>query len=250
MPEQMLIVIDGWSETPRASVGLWAARALGGLFVDAEQFHLSLIQACIEAQVNLRSVPAVRTWLETISVDIGFEDEFDSGIQANLAVNGRWFTPRDLERARKLVARNPHPEFQEKVWEAVRSCNFNDRVIVCGLNIGAFVFPETPYKFFLDRPGKPHAGNNLLTAAHSYAGDASRYADRGLTYFHQGSTTLMMDADRCKLADMVVIVLVEAAARAFEMGYVAGPLETVIGEAMDRAEVVRTAIMLGVHRPD
>src|SRR5262249_9353571 len=128
---------------------------------------------------------------------------------------------------------------QAEAAEALRRCEFEDRVVVAGTNVGGAVFPRTPYKFFLDKPGTGHADKELITRIYPVAGDPHPYVASGLTCFDHVSKTLMIDTTRAAPWDLVKIVLVESAARAFEMGYLGEPLETVISDAVELGDQVR-----------
>jgi hypothetical protein len=55
--------------------------------------------------------------------------------------------------------------FREKAIETLRDCEFNDRVMVVGRDVGGTAFPETPYKCFLDQSLKGPESDELATAA-------------------------------------------------------------------------------------
>jgi cytidylate kinase len=239
MPEKMLVVIDGWTDMPKVVVGHWVAKGLGALFVNSEDFYLALVQGCLMAGVDLENTEAVRAWCARKSLDIGFADDRDRGLRAEIAVNGHWFSKLELDDARGAVEKSCRSVFQAEVTEALSRCEFEDRVVVTGTSIGGTVFPRTPYKFFLDKPGATHADRELITRFYPVAGDSHPYVASGMTCFDHVSKTLMIDTSQAAPWDVVKIVLVESAARAFEMGFLGAPLETVISDAVELGDQVR-----------
>lgn len=232
MPEKMLITIDGWQSTPKALVGEWVAFSLGGLFVNSEQIYHSLVAASGKAGVDVRDPERVQSWCERAGVDIGFANAGGLGLEAHVAVNGLWFSKSDLEnRTDEVLNREAFHIFWEKVRQAIRCCDFDDRVVIVGSDIG-HEFPRTPYKFFLDATTGERDPHELAGLGYPWF---LRYPQESgeaeLTRFDHPSNTLVADASLASPDNLVAVVLVESVARALEMGFIGGEQESVIANA-------------------
>ena len=231
MPEQMLVVIDGWSDAPKSLVGEWVAEALGGLLVDSDQIYGALVAACSRTGVDVNRYANVESWCERAGVDIGFSKNGGGTLEAHVAVDGSWFAKSDLENHAEMVSnRAAYATFWGKVKQVLRGCDFDDRVVIVGSDIG-YEFPTTPYKFFLDNTNAQRNPIELAGLAYPWMGQIRNYHNPGVTYFEHGVNTLMIDASRAAPADVVVVILVEAVARACEMGLVGTRRETALADA-------------------
>src|SRR5262249_49884966 len=154
-------------------------------------------------------------------------------------VNDVWFAKADLENYVEQVSKkSAYMTFWEKVRQVLRGCDFDDRVVVVGSDIG-FEFPNTPYKFFLDNTTGNRNPISLAGLAYPGMGQLKNYKNPGVTYFERSITPLMVDASRATPADVVVVVLVESVARACEMGFVGARLETALADAYRVANETR-----------
>ena len=248
MPEKMLVAIDGWSDTEKSLIGEWVAKALGGLFVDSEKIYRSLVTAASKAGVDLDNYAKVESWCERAGVDIGFANDGSRHLEAHVAVNGFWFGKVDLQNHAELVSnRAAYATFWSKVKQVLRGCDFDDRVVIVGSDTG-YEFPTTPYRFFLDNTSGNRIPIELAGLAYPWMGQLRNYKNSGVTYFDRGVNTLMIDASRAAPADVVVVVLVESVARAWEMGFVSGRLETALADAYFAADAIRKWMKAALSR--
>ena len=239
MPEKMLMAIDGWSDTPKTLVGEWVADSLGGLLVNSEKIFHSLVTACSKSGLDVNDHARVASWCEKAAVDVGFAEKGGRAFEAHVAVNGCWFENSDFRGVVESVTnRAAHDAFWGKVRQVLRRCDFDDRVVVVGSDIG-FEFPRTPYKFFLDHTGGNRDFTELAGLAYSWLGRRLNYDEAGVTYFDHGLKTLVIDTNRAKAGDIACVVLVESVARACEMGFHAGPLESALEHAYAIADATR-----------
>jgi cytidylate kinase len=231
MPEKMLITIDGWQDTPKALVGEWVAIALGGLFVNSEQIYRTLVAASVKAGVDVRDPERVQSWCEQAGVDIGFADRGGWVLEAHVAVNGLWFTKSELgNRTEQVLNRAALHHFWEKVRQVIRRCDFNDRVVIVGSDVG-HEFPRTPYKFFLDATAGKRDPLELAGYAYPWFRDRKKSEEGELTHFDHGTKTLVADASLASPDTLVAVVLVESVAHACDLGFVGGKRESVLAHA-------------------
>ena len=239
MPEKMLVVIDGWSDTKKNLVSEWVAEAMGGLLVDSDHIYRALVAACSQAGVDVNRYASVESWCERAGVDIGFSKNGRGTLEAHVAVDGSWLAKSDLENHADPVSnRAAYSTFWTKVRQVLRGCDFDDRVVIVGSDIG-YEFQNTPYKFFLDNTDGQRNPVELAGLAYPWMGQIRNYQNPGVTYFERGVNTLMIDASRAAPADVVVVILVESVARACEMGFVGTRPETALADAYLTADATR-----------
>ena len=239
MPEKMLVVIDGWSDTPKSLVAQWVAESWGGLVVDSEKCFRSLLTACVRNGRDVNDYPRIESWCEQAAIDIGFAKDGGRAMEAVVAVNGLWLTNADLVNSGIVTNRAAHDLFWRKVRQVLRRCDFDDRVVVVGSDLG-FEFPNTPYKFFLDHTGENRDMTELAGIAFPWSGRLQNYyGSPGVTFFERGFKTLFVDANRAGACDIVCVVLLESVLRAHEMGFVGGPTEVLLQHAYFLADAAR-----------
>lgn len=239
MPEKMLVVIDGWNDTPKSLVAQWAAESWGALVVDAEKVFRSLITACIKAGRDVNDYPRIESWCEQAAVDLGFARDGGRALEAVVAVNGLWLNQADLRSADVVTNRAAFDMFWKKVRLVLRGCEFEDRVVLVGSDLG-LEFPYTPYKFFFDntKPGRDRT--ELAALAYPWTGLLDNYVDHlEVTFFETGLHTLLVDTSRADACNAVAIVLLESVARAHEMGFLGGSPEVVLAHGYMIASAVR-----------
>jgi cytidylate kinase len=248
MPEKMLVTIDGWQSTPKALVGEWVAFALGCLLVNSEQIYRALVAASVKSGVDIRDPERVQSWCEQAGVDIGFARGGGQALEAHVAVNGLWFTKSDLENLKQPVLyRAAFHNFWNKVRQAIRCCDFDDRVVIVGSDLG-HEFPRTPYKFFLDATAGKRDPLELAGYAYPWLRYREKPAGEELTHFDHGSKTLVADASLALPEDLVGVVLVESVARAIEMGFLGGKPESVLAHACILMDETRARMRAALSR--
>jgi hypothetical protein len=138
--------------------------------------------------------------------------------EAQVAVNDRWFSKLELADIAEPTARMPaFAPIRKKVDEALRECELDVRVVMVGRDIGTSVFPDTPYKFFLDMVNGVRDENEL--APYPGAGDPDNYQKHHcVTRSWNGFKVLMIDTTRIAPVDVWPFVLSDSVLRAMELG--------------------------------
>lgn len=217
-PEDMVIAIDGFPEAAKRRSGEWLAQAFDCPLVDSGRLYRALVRGCQECRVNLASPIAVAQFCGRLTLRIRFERDSWHMQEAQVAVNDRWFLAEELEAVGEPTPRIPaYRSLREKVNEALRLCNCGGRVVVLGRDIGTSVFPETPYKFFLDKMNGVQDRRDLEGIPYDGAGDPGRYQDHRyrVTTWNGFKVLMIYESDDF---DAGGIILAEAVLRATERG--------------------------------
>jgi cytidylate kinase len=214
LPGKMIIAIDGWAQSGKNTSGELVAEHLGGVLVDSGRFYRALTKGCMESDVDISDANAVVSWCKDISMDIRLVRENGKIEEAQVAINGHWFTKEELKMVglqTSLVAAIPF--VREVVNNALRMCECYGRVVMLGRDIAGVVFPNTPYKFFLDateeiREQRHFESTNSRGAVKRDIYDASN------VIFTEN--TLMIDTSKLLPAEVSGVILIEVFWRAGE----------------------------------
>ena len=123
LPAKMIVAIDGWAQSGKNTCGELVAEHLGSVLVDSGRFYRALTKGCMEADVNINDPKAVVAWCKGVALDVRLAREGGKVEEAQVAVNGRWFTKEELKQIglqTTLVAAIPH--VREVVNTALRMC--------------------------------------------------------------------------------------------------------------------------------
>src|ERR1044071_1409576 len=142
-----VIAIDGPAASGKSSVARQLARQLGFIYVNSGAIYRALtwhlLQSKIRPEESDRITEALDSAVLTCVVREG---------EARILVNG-------IDPARHL--REDHvnesvsrvsklPRVREMVSERLHDCAGDCDVVIEGRDIGSVVFPDTPYKFYID----------------------------------------------------------------------------------------------------
>ncbi len=142
-----VIAIDGPAASGKSSAARLLARRLHALFVNSGAFYRAVTEAALQAGVNPADAAAVAAWTQTLNVRCG-----SRGGESLVEINGV-----DMEPFLRASRVNDHvsaiaavPEVRQLVVEKLRSYAQQGNLIMEGRDIGSVVFPDTPYKFYVD----------------------------------------------------------------------------------------------------
>jgi CMP/dCMP kinase len=149
MNNNIVIAIDGASASGKSTNAKIVARALGFIHVDTGAMFRTLAWYCLKKGVDVRDGQAVAAlcgrWNATL-------DCVDNAIR--LLVDG-YYPAREIRTAQvsaatPLVAAAPKVQVREWMKETQRRCLQFGSLVMEGRDIGAHVFPEAQFKFYLD----------------------------------------------------------------------------------------------------
>ena len=154
MSEFHAIAIDGPAASGKSSVARRVAQAFGFNFVNSGAMYRAVTWLALEQGVSPSDSKAV--------VDLLNQTEFGCGVrdgESTIAINGREL---DTELHGDAVNENVSaisaiPEVRERQVAEQRRYRDVANVVMEGRDIGTVVFPDTPYKFYLDASSEVRA---------------------------------------------------------------------------------------------
>lgn len=139
-----VIAIDGPAASGKSSVSRGVASALGFLFVSSGHFYRALAWGVVRNSVSEEALPQ---WIRESHLKV---ERTKEGVR--LFLDGSDATPHlsDAEVAAKVSLLAVFPEVRDLINGSLRELATSHDLVMEGRDIGSVVFPETPFKFYLD----------------------------------------------------------------------------------------------------
>lgn len=139
-----VIAIDGPAASGKSSVGRGVASSLGFLFVSSGHFYRAFAWGAVRGHVTPETAGA---WLAERELEV-----VESGGRVSLFLDGADATPHlsEPEVAAMVSRLAAVPAVRDSVNARLRSLAERHDLVMEGRDIGSVVFPETPWKFYLD----------------------------------------------------------------------------------------------------
>jgi cytidylate kinase len=142
-----VIAIDGPAASGKSSVARGLAHRLGFSFINTGAMYRAATWQVLRSGIDPHSATAVANGLATAVIRTGFENH-----HSFIEIDG--FRPNEELRAeavnRAVSAVSTVPAARERLVAEFRALARTSNCVVEGRDIGSVVFPETPYKFYLD----------------------------------------------------------------------------------------------------
>lgn len=145
----VVIAIDGPAASGKSTVARALAARLGYRFLNSGDLYRAMTWACLQHRVDCRDVGAVASAAGQARIEVGCD-----GVDYFPLINGE--DPRAHLRSDKVNANvspvSAVPAVRYILSAAIRAHAQGRQTVVEGRDIGSAVFPETPYKFYIDAP--------------------------------------------------------------------------------------------------
>ena len=142
-----VIAIDGPAASGKSSVARTLARRLGYLYVNSGAMYRAVTWLAVSNNVQAADAGRVLGLLDTTKFECGV-----SGKQSVILINGvdpdPWLTEPGVNANVSAVA--SIPEVRRILVDKQRAFAESHNLVMEGRDIGSVVFPETPFKFYID----------------------------------------------------------------------------------------------------
>src|SRR5256884_9218188 len=147
MPAHHVIAIDGPAASGKSSVARTLAQRLQFSHVNSGAMYRAVTWHVLQRGVNVHEPAAVGTAIEQSRIVCDLVDN-----QSRISIDDHDPTPHlrddDVNRAVSVVS--SVPRLREILVARLRQYANKDNVVMEGRDIGSVVFPETPFKFYID----------------------------------------------------------------------------------------------------
>ena len=147
MPSHRIIAIDGPAASGKSSVALALAQRLGFSYVNSGALYRALTWHVLQRSVDVHQPAAVVAAVEQSKIACELVDN-----KSRILINDQDPTSHlredNVNRAVSIVS--SIPRVRQILVPRMRECAKADNVVMEGRDIGSVVFPETPFKFYID----------------------------------------------------------------------------------------------------
>jgi len=141
------IAIDGPAASGKSTLARELAKRLGLIMVNSGEMYRAVTWKALEEGVNPRDREAVIEFLNSIELTCG-----DDGSMSTIAVNGN--NPGEALRSQEVNANvsaiSAIPEVRDRLIHLQRAYLQRSSIVMEGRDIGSVVFPDTPFKIYVD----------------------------------------------------------------------------------------------------
>lgn len=141
------VAIDGPSASGKSTVARLSARALGFHYVDSGSLYRGLTWKCLREGVNTEDPAAVIDLVKRTQLDFFVEE---GAIRFTLDGEDPGAQIRSMPVQERVSDVAAVPEVRARIVQHLRETTKFGHVVMEGRDIGTVVFPDTPFKFYLD----------------------------------------------------------------------------------------------------
>ena len=147
METHVVIAIDGPAASGKSTVARALARRLGFHYVNTGAMYRAVTWLAVSRDASGNDADRVRGLLASTKIEVGFSDG-----ESTILLDGADPTPHlNGEAVNASVSTIASiPEVRRLLVEKQQACVVGHDVVMEGRDIGSVVFPETPYKFYID----------------------------------------------------------------------------------------------------
>jgi len=144
----IVVAIDGPAASGKSSVARRVAARLGFGYINSGSMYRTITWEVLRQGTDPENTSSVAHAIEHASVLCSLSDDGE----ATLQINGRIpdASLRDERVNRSVSSVSAIPAVRDVVSAHLRELAAKRSVVIEGRDIGSAVFPETPYKFYLD----------------------------------------------------------------------------------------------------
>jgi cytidylate kinase len=163
------IAIDGPAASGKSTVARLLAQRLGLVMVNSGAMYRAVTWKVLGEHIDPHDSAAVANLLHRIHIECGHD-----GISSTITIDG--IDPGDALRSEKVNANvsaiSAIPEVRAALIGLQRGFTQHSNVVMEGRDIGSVVFPDTPYKIYID------AAEEIRAARRKAAGEVDSIASR------------------------------------------------------------------------
>ena len=202
MSADHVIAIDGPAASGKSSVARALAKRLGFCYVNSGAMYRAVTWRALQRGIAVQDPDAVTALAEEARLACALIND-ESRISIDNFDPSPHLHSDEVNRAVSLVSRVPR--VREIINLQMRRCVAGRDVVVEGRDIGSVVFPETPFKFFLD------ASPEVRARRRNAQGQRDEIAMRDQADSSRRTAPLMIapDAERIDTSDLNIPEVVE-----------------------------------------
>jgi CMP/dCMP kinase len=145
--QHIVVAIDGPAASGKSTVARKLARRLGFAYVNSGAMYRALTWDILRSGIDPRDAAAIDSYLDRARIVCDLQND-----ESRILVNDKDPTPhlRDADVNNNVSLISSFPCVREVLVEQMRQYARKSDVVMEGRDIGSVVFPETPFKFYID----------------------------------------------------------------------------------------------------
>lgn len=171
MSEHVAIAIDGPAASGKSTLARALARRLGLVMVNSGEMYRAVTWKVLESGVDPGDAKAVIGALEAMALDCGVRDG-----HSTISVDG--FEPGEVLRSGAVNAHVSKvaavAEVRRRLVDLQRAYLRHSDVVMEGRDIGTVVFPDTPFKIYVDADESVRSQRRIDAGEEDAVGDRDR----------------------------------------------------------------------------
>lgn len=181
--DHFAIAIDGPAASGKSTLARKLAERLGLIMVNSGEMYRALTWKTLQEHVDPRDPAAVVRLLDRLDFVCG-----DDGISSTVTIDG--IVPGEALRSEEVNANvsmvSAIPEVRERLTRMQRDYLKRSSIVMEGRDIGSVVFPDTPYKIYVD------AAEHVRAARRSVVGEVDSVAKRDAADSRRSNSPLVV----------------------------------------------------------
>lgn len=145
--DALVIAIDGPSASGKSTVARESARALGFNYVDSGSLYRGVTWKCLRDRVPVDSAAAVLELMSRIKLEFFVEEH---AVKFSIDGEDPGAQIRSVPVQERVSDVAAIPEVRQILVKLLRETTRFGNLVMEGRDIGTVVFPDTPFKFYLD----------------------------------------------------------------------------------------------------
>lgn len=142
-----IVAVDGPSASGKSTVSRRTAAAVGFIYVDSGALYRGVTWKCVKENIDVKDTQAVTNLLIRMKFDLVLRDQavgyLIDGEDPGMEIRGEAVR----ERVADIAAQQPVRVF---IVDKLRQMTRFGSLVMEGRDIGTVVFPDTPFKYYLD----------------------------------------------------------------------------------------------------
>lgn len=191
LPGRFAIAIDGPAASGKSTLARLLAERLGLVMVNSGAMYRAVTWKVLEEHIDPHHTAEVVSLLDRIDIRCGSD-----GVASTITIDG--IDPGEALRGEEINANvsvvAAIPEVRERLIRLQRAYLDHSSVVMEGRDIGSVVFPETPYKIYVD------AAEHVRAARRDVMGEVDSIAKRDAADSRRATAPLVV-ADGAAVLD-------------------------------------------------
>lgn len=159
MRKPLIIALDGPSGAGKSTVARLVAAKLGILHLDTGAMYRAVGHKALSLSIQPNDEAAVSSMLAATKIEVRFRDGRQQTMVDGVDVSGEIRTPAVSRAASDVSAL---PAVRRALVAIQRQIAATQPLVLDGRDIGTYVLPDAPYKFFLTAAAEERARRRLL----------------------------------------------------------------------------------------